>query len=107
MITIENNGSKIVFFGRDNNGQLYIKKDNSFKPYFYILDEKGDYKSLFGEKCKKIYTESPKDVPKLRELYDKTFEADIIYTNRYLIDNFDEIPKEPLRICYFDMEIDV
>lgn len=106
MITIENEGNKIIYFGRDKNKTLYKMEDDTFKPYFYYQDNKGKFTSIFGDKCKKITCKNPKDIPKLRQKYSKTFEADIIYTNRYMIDNFDKINKEPIRICYIDIEID-
>ena len=59
---------------------------HGFRPYFYILSELGDYKSIFGETLDKIVLEDPSDVPKYREKYDKTYEADIPYVRRFVID---------------------
>jgi len=59
---------------------------HGFKPYFYIPSELGDYKSIFGETVDKIILDDPSDVPKYREKFDKTYEADIPYTRRFVID---------------------
>jgi len=95
MINIEQFGDRgIIIFGRDKNGKRYTKRDNDFYPYFYDSAKK------------KIVTGAVKNVSNLREAYPYTFEADIPYSQRYLIDKY-EVPlkEEPLRICYIDIEV--
>ncbi len=106
MIILEALGKNILIRGRKENGERYEKIIRNFRPYFYVPDELGDYISLFGTKLKKVILNHPGEVRKEREKYKETFEADVIYINRYLIDNFDKIPKEPIRICFFDLEVD-
>lgn len=115
---IENNKPIIyIFYYKD--GKKIIKKVKDFEPYFYILEnenvpkineivriEKVETKSLFGEKLKKIVVNLPSDVPKIREKFSKTFEADILFTIRYTIDEIKQIPYEKLRIQYLDIEND-
>jgi len=72
-----------------------------------VEDENGSYTSLYGKKLRKIILNDPKEVPKEREKYDKHYEADIIYTNRYIIDKFTKLEKEPIRICYLDIETEL
>ncbi len=105
MLSIENEKSTIHLFGRGEDKKSYHKKIN-FSPYFYAIDEQGDYNSIAGEKAKKILCKSPDEVPKLRENYEKTFEADVVFVNRYLIDEVEQIPKQPIRKCYLDIETD-
>jgi len=83
----------IKIYGRDKNGKLYVETDNSFKPYFY------------NDKRERIEVFTPSDVQHRRRMYPKTYESDIPYPQRYLIDKI-PIPmkKEPLRICYLDIE---
>jgi DNA polymerase elongation subunit (family B) len=84
--------------------------DTCFNPYFYIdkeLEDIGDIKSIDGNSVKKINCNNPGDVRNERLKHKKTYEADVRYTNRYIIDkleNYDKI-KEPIRICYIDIEI--
>ena len=95
MITIEQSGPKgIVMFGRDSQGRRTVERVNNFEPYFY------------DDNKKKIIATSSGDVKHMRRMFKQTFEADVNYCQRYLIDR-EKIPfgEEPLRICYFDIEV--
>jgi len=104
MINIEASGSDIVYWGRDFEGKVYKKRIEDFRPYFLVIDALGSYVSCFGERLKKIYTRLPGDVPKQRTMYPKHFEADVIYTNRFSIDRFGDLEKEPIKVCSLDIE---
>ena len=93
-----------------------MKVINRFEPYFYVeydanvpndqrIKEVRDTNttSLYGEKLKKIVTHYPNDVGKLREFFPKTWEADIPFIHRYMVDKQPEIVKNP-RILFFDIE---
>lgn len=103
MITVEAQGNKIIVFS-ENGKYEWI---TTFRPYFYIPDEKGTYISLFGKKLKKIVMEHPKEVGFEREKYHQHYEADILYDNRYIIDTYDEIPKQFIHKLYLDIETEV
>lgn len=106
-IAIENKGRTIYVFSRKEDGKAYVETID-FTPYFYALDKKGDFQSVFSDKVKKIVANNPNEVPKLRGQYSKHFEANVIFTNRFLIDNYDGvIPEEPLRIAYLDIETEI
>jgi len=105
MITIENLGNKIYVFGRNEKGVLQTSLIEDFRPYFYVQNPQGTIKSIDGEKVSKIIVESPELVVQERKKYSKTYEADVKYVNRYIIDNFKKIEKESIRICYMDIEI--
>jgi DNA polymerase I len=104
MITIESLGKDILLFGRTENSP-YIKTIKDFKPYFYIEDEFGEFKTIDGKKAKKIILNHPKDMITERVKYNRTYESDIVYTNRYIIDNISEMESENIRLCYIDIEI--
>ena len=102
---IEELDTEIQYWGRNPDGTLYHKVDKSFRPYFYVPSEKEtEYKSIFGKFVKRIYVEHPKDVVFKRSKFSESFEGDITYVNRYLVDKFPKLEKEPLRICYLDIE---
>ena len=103
MITIENKGKKIFLFGR-NNKTPYIKEVKDFYPYFYVEDWRGKYKTVDDKQAKKIICATPFDIRSEREKYKETYEADVVYTNRYIIDKIDKIEKEEIRLCYLDIE---
>jgi len=106
MITVENQNNVIFVFGRSKTShELHTYEVYDFKPYFYAKDENGSYSSIFGEKCKKVFVSVPSDVPKIRDNYEH-MEADIVYTNRFIIDRYDIIEKDPIRKMYIDIEID-
>jgi len=107
----------ILVFGRDKDGIKYTKRISDFRPYFYVLEseevpidfritgvEKG-YTSILGKPVKKIYARRSSDVADLREIFKKSFEADILFAQRYIIDEIGEIEPYPLRILYFDIEL--
>jgi DNA polymerase I len=113
MITIENKNEMIYLFDRipettqakmTENWSTGIRKILNFKPYFYAEDKEGTFKSIDGKKLKRIVVGKPQDVRTIRDKY-KHYEADIVYTNRYIIDMFDKIEKERIRTCYIDIEI--
>ena len=87
-----------------------------FKPYFYVADETGDMLSCYGDRIRKVEVGLPTDVKKQRMRYEKTFDADVLYDMRYVIDKgiyygFDDelnpvdVPVMEPRICYFDIEV--
>ncbi|MUW14536.1 hypothetical protein GJ633_07505 [Halorubrum sp. CBA1125] len=45
------------------------------------------YESIRGEPLTRIVTRTPRDVGNIREDFETTFEADILFPNRFLIDN--------------------
>jgi DNA polymerase, archaea type len=99
-------------------------------PYFYILESEEDLiafpcvkqyglTSIYGDKLIKLTIDNPFDMWTYKGMFTKTFEADIHYTMKYLIDNdlFDgieikdgkilpnEVEVQP-RVMIFDIETD-
>ncbi len=97
---VEDNSPVIRLFVSSNNGKIIIK-DRKFEPYCYIIgaseeEVKSEENVKRVEKVKKklgkeevdlikAYTYLPKQVPELKKKYN-TFEADILFHRRYLID---------------------
>ena len=107
----------IWLFSRLKNGEKKIEKITDFKPYFYVekdthlspsLKIEGEYTSIFGDKLKKVIVNSPKDIYPLRQMLEaegnKHFEADILFNNRFLIDNVEEIEKSNYKKFVIDIE---
>ncbi|MAF35830.1 hypothetical protein CL622_01785 [archaeon] len=95
----------VKLFGRLSNGKSFLATKKS-KPYFYILKkdqakakkleeiidiEKSLFKDFDGKPVVKLYTKIPSDVAAARHTLKqdgvKTYEADIRFTQRFLIDN--------------------
>ena len=99
-------GKPIVrLFCLKQNSDRVILYDDSFRPYCFVEASKQDLmqqvsgmpfveevreEEMFrlGEKVSvcKVFTKLPEDVPKLRQLNLKTYEADIPFYKRYLLD---------------------
>ncbi|MEM5866356.1 MAG: DNA-directed DNA polymerase [Candidatus Aenigmatarchaeota archaeon] len=107
---------KILIFDREGRKRV-LNIISNYKPYFYILEkekdkaielglkiEETDFTSPFGEKLVKVFTQLPTDVPKFREKFSKTFEADVLFVNRWLIDNYKEEGEKEWRVCFLDIE---
>ena len=45
-------------------------------------------------------------IPIVRELFSKSYESDVLFTHRYIIDEIGEVDPYPLKILYLDIELD-
>jgi len=104
----------IYLIGRGKRyGKFYIRV-GGFRPYCYVKDENGKYKSIFGDKLERVELErSPPDaIRKLRLLSVKQkkpqpFEADIPFVRRFLIDvNGYFKSKQPLDLNVLILDIE-
>ncbi len=96
----------IRMFGLTSSGERKLLYDDSFRPYCYVeaeqavLEEAITGLSFVDEiqsikmtrlgnpiSIYKVFTRLPEDVPKLRQLNLKTYDADIPFYKRYLLDN--------------------
>src|SRR3989344_2250444 len=92
----------VMLFGKLENGQSFLTI-NSYRPYFYIKEsdkkslpkeydyEKSTLKNFEKKSLVKIYTSIPSEVPTLRKYLEEKgvdcYEADIKFSQRFLIDN--------------------
>ena len=95
----------IRIFGLTQDGDRKILYDNNFRPYCYVMSEKQKLEGVIGslqfvdgiEEVKKqllgkeltmsrVFTKLPEDVPKIKQLNLRTFEADIPFYKRYILD---------------------
>lgn len=109
MNNIFTDGRIVYLFSRPTSeSRIKVQTVEDFYPYFYVPNKEGKYVSIFGDRAKKIKVNEPQDVAEQRERYRKTFEADVHYPNRYLIDTYrnNVIPKGHLRKQYIDIEVD-
>lgn len=96
--SFHNNQPVVHLFGRDSTGTPHRVDVVGFKPYFFIPASESvkvlppaeldthEYFSIRHEPLVKVFTQKPGDVRELREKFSKHFEADILYTLRFLID---------------------
>jgi len=86
LISTHRRGSLVDLWIRGENNEKYQITVLDFQPYFYIENKNGEYRGIYGERLKKIFTDDPSQVRIERAKYPKTWEADIIYTRRFLVD---------------------
>ena len=112
------NETEIHRFYRDEFGKKHKEIVRGFRPYLYVdenVDVPSDYritsvetghKTLFGDKVKKIFVKQSRDVVGVRELFEKHYEADILFTQRYIIDVLGESEIYKLHMLSIDIETD-
>ncbi len=74
---------------------------------FYYSDPKGDYKSIFGDACRKFSSASKKAFVREKMMLKnrKIFESDINPVFRCLEENYLGTEAPVLNICFFDIEV--
>jgi len=122
IISRTNEGDKIYLSWRENGKKEH--KTVSFAPYFYVEEDsreppsykaskyitrdfeyiRGDWVNLDGVKLKKVIVESSFDVSKAKNMFKRTYEADVPFHFRYAVDCIDDMPEYNLRKWYWDME---
>ena len=102
LVNIFNKEREIYLFLRDYQGRLEIKRDSSFFPYYYEQCPDGSCRGYDGTPLKKLFLSNPKDIIDRRS--QTSYEADILFQKRYIIDKVKEISATKLRWQMVDME---
>jgi len=103
LVNIYNKYREIYLFLRNKEGQQEIKKVNNFFHYLYEHDINGKFKGFDGTPLRKIFICKPSDIRKQRS--DKSYEGDIRFCQRYMIDAIDKLDKCPIKYSFIDIEI--
>jgi DNA polymerase elongation subunit (family B) len=109
---------------RDNEGMLIADKVEGYKPHFYVpqstpefrlkslkrsfpqseIDMMKNYEGLDGTPLYRVSTNSPYNISRMREMFARTYEADVRYADQYLIENVTNMPKWKPRKWWYDIE---
>jgi hypothetical protein len=75
-----------------------------YKPYAYLKSQSGTYRSLYGDKLKKVNFWTKEDLEE-----NKVFESDVPLETRILVDMYGDSdhPSVGHRVGYFDIEVEV
>lgn len=92
-----------IYLSVRNGKNLKIEHIKNFFPYFYEPDPSGEYISYDGIKLTRVHCKHPGEVKKLRS--SKSYEGDVIYTKRYIIDKIDKIEKSDTKYFLYDIEV--
>jgi len=90
----------LYLWGRDLISQeKKLFKVLGFESYFYVLESEkvpsipqikrvqSGFKSIFGESVKKVVCINPEDIKDIKTQFSKTFESDVKYIARFLINS--------------------
>jgi len=114
---IKNYTPVLYLFCREN-GTREIREVRDFVPYFYVPDTETSVRdlrmkystetceSINGDVVRKAYTNLPSDVAEIREKFTKTWEADILFPTRYMVDEVDSLEYTEPKVMYLDIEVD-
>lgn len=103
LVNISNFKRTVNIFTRDDSGNLSITQDSSLYPYYYEPHKEGKYTAYDGQIVTKIVVAFPADVAKRRS--PKSYEADILFTKRYILDKIDKFEKGPIKYFFLDIEV--
>jgi len=95
---------------RDGQPEIHLWDDKTgyskfdYKPYAYLKSQSGTYRSLYGDKLKKVNFWTQEDLQK-----GNVFESDVPIETRVLIDMYGDSnePSIAHREVYFDIEVEV
>src|SRR5690606_19811946 len=101
------NADKIIVLERDKDGKLFRKRYNP-PYYFYVLDEEGEYESIFGDKLTKAEFESRAEYEYAKRHFpaNQRFESDIQPLKRVLMDYYYDKPAPLVHYAFIDIEVD-
>ena len=109
---------------RDDKGQLIEERVEGYLPSFFVpqstpefrikalrrsypqarIDTETRYEGLDGEALYRVSTNSPFDISRMRDMFARTYEADVRYADQYLIENVAEMPQWKPRKWWYDIE---
>jgi DNA polymerase elongation subunit (family B) len=107
LINISSNKRTIYLFCRDLSGNLTITPDNSFFPYYYEpvtpTSTKLPSMTVDGKKVQKILVSDPLQIRMKKS--PKSYESDVVFTRRYLIDKIPQLDKTIIKSFFIDIEV--
>lgn len=86
-----------------NGKNLEIKEIKGFFPYIYEPDPNGKFLGYDGVKLTKIHCKAPHEIKKIKT--DRSYEADVHYTKRYIIDEIKKFEKSETKFFLYDIEV--
>ena len=105
-----------AFFDRDRDHIHVVERVDGNRIYreypanyvFYYTDNKGKYRSIYGDTVTRFSTRKRGEFEKERRIQSnkKTFESDVNVVFRCLSENYLGIDSPKLHTCFFDIEVD-
>jgi len=99
---IANNGREIYVWHRIGK-TLSLFKDKTFYPYFYQLSPTGLFRTIDNKRVNKVVCARPSDLSRRRD--EDSYEADVAFTKRYIIDKITAFGKAEVKYSFVDIEV--
>lgn len=94
----------IMVWERDETGRKVVA--HRAPHYFYVEDEDGEFKSIFGHKLKKLEFEDGDELKAAQRQYGMKFESDIRPEAKVLMNEYYGRPTPNIHFAFVDIEVD-
>jgi len=102
-VTNVGNIGKEIYVWHRIGKTLSCFRDKTFFPYFYQLSPTGIFRTIDNKKVNKIVCSRPSDLKNRRD--ENSYEADIPFTKRYIIDKISSFGKAEVKYSFIDIEV--
>jgi len=94
----------VMVWERDDNGRKVVA--HHAPHYFYVQDEEGEYKSIFGHKLKKLEFGDDDELKAAQRQYGMKFESDIRPEAKVLMNEYYGRATPKIHFAFVDIEVD-
>lgn len=103
---LDKTGDKITVVERDRHGKR-IMNDLPANYTFYYTDQKGKYRSIYGDKLNRFSTRKNYEFQKEKRIHSgkRLFESDVNVVFRCLSEHYLRSEPPKLHTCFFDIEV--
>lgn len=105
--TLDHKDQKVIVWERTGEGRRRVEYDPPY--YFYVPDDDGEYKSLFGDKLTRLDFNTRQEFYNAKKTYKERcdlFESDISPTLKILSEHYFDQAAPTLHTTFFDIEVD-
>lgn len=100
---------KVMVWERNEAGErIVVSKDAPY--YFYIDDENGEYRTIYGTPVSKVTYKTNQEFRNAKTSFEarkiRTWESDIPTELRVLSNSYYGVPEPKLHVSFFDIEVD-
>lgn len=94
----------VIVWERDGNERVPVAHHAPY--YFYVPDDKGEYKSIYGDQLQKLVFDSKDEFTAATRSYGRKFESDIPPLLKVLMEEYYDKPTPDVHYAFIDIEVD-
>lgn len=94
----------VMIWERDENGRRVVA--HHAPHYFYVPDENGSYKSIYGDTLTKLVFDSKDEFTQAGRQYSRKFESDIAPLYKVLMNEYYGLDTPTVHYAFIDIEVD-